>query len=121
MDKDFCGLCFTNLVDFDMLYGHRNDIDGYAQAISEFDSCIPKILEKLKDEDIYIITADHGCDPGDISTDHTREYVPVIVLGKSIEPDNIGTVDYLSSIAKSISAAFKLDYNFEGENLLKWI
>ena len=119
MDKDFEGLCFTNLVDFDMLYGHRNDADGYASALSEFDMCIPEILKRLKDDDIYIITADHGCDPGDVSTDHTREYVPIIVLGKGIKPANIGTVDYFSSIAKTISDIFKLDYQCNGEGVIK--
>ncbi|NLL72723.1 MAG: phosphopentomutase, partial [Clostridiales bacterium] len=76
MDKDFNGLCFVNLVDFDMLYGHRNDIDGYAKALTYFDSQLPRILDGLKDEDILIITADHGCDPSTASTDHSREYVP---------------------------------------------
>ena len=117
MDCDFNGLCFTNLVDFDMLYGHRNDVDGYASALSEFDLCIPRILEKLREDDIYIVTADHGCDPGDISTDHTREYVPVIVLGKDISGQNIGTIDCFASIAKTISDVFKLGYECEGSSL----
>lgn len=121
MDEDFNGLCFTNLVDFDMLYGHRNDVDGYASALSEFDRCIPKILEKLRDEDLYIITADHGCDPGDISTDHTREYVPIIILGKSVSAQNIGTVNCFASIAKTISELFRLDYMCQGESLVKYI
>ena len=118
MEKDFEGLCFTNLVDFDMLYGHRNDVDGYASALSEFDMCIPEIIKRLRDDDIYVITADHGCDPGDVSTDHTREYVPIIVLGKSIKPKNIGTVDCFSSIAKSISDIFNLDYKCEGKGVI---
>ena len=117
MDKDFNGLCFTNLVDFDMLYGHRNDVDGYASALSEFDLHIPKVLSKLREDDIFIITADHGCDPGDISTDHTREYVPVIVLGKNLKSKNIGTIDYFSSIAKTISDLFNLGYECEGVSL----
>ena len=119
MDKDFQGLCFTNLVDFDMLYGHRNDVDGYASALSEFDMCIPEIIKRLRDDDIYIITADHGCDPGDVSTDHTREYVPVIVLGKNVKSKNIGTVDYFSSIAKTVSNIFNLDYECDGEGVIK--
>ncbi len=117
MDSEFDGLCFTNLVDFDMLYGHRNDIDGYASALSEFDECIPMIFEKLRDGDLYIITADHGCDPGDTSTDHTREYVPIIILSKNARGQNIGTIDSFSSIAKTISELFELDFECEGTSL----
>lgn len=117
MDSDFNGLCFTNLVDFDMLYGHRNDVDGYASALSEFDLCIPEIMKRLKDDDIYIITADHGCDPGDVSTDHTREYVPIIVLGKNLCSKNIGTIEYFSTIAKTIGDLFKVGYECEGTSL----
>ncbi|MCR4892596.1 MAG: phosphopentomutase [Lachnospiraceae bacterium] len=90
MDRDFQGLCFTNLVDYDMLYGHRRDIDGYAKALAYFDGFLPEMLGKLKDGDILIITADHGCDPGfNKSTDHTREYVPLLLYGPQIEPHNI--------------------------------
>lgn len=121
MDSDFEGLCFTNLVDFDMLYGHRNDIHGYASALSEFDNCIPEILKKLRDDDIYIITADHGCDPGDISTDHTREYVPIIVLGKNLSSKNVGTIECFSSVARTVSDLFNLDYECDGTSLAKWI
>lgn len=111
MEKDFSGLCFTNLVDFDMVYGHRNDTNGYANAISEFDSYLPKIINGLKDDDILIITADHGCDPGDISTDHTREYVPLFILGNDIKPKNLGTQPTYAFVAKTISDYFNLDYN----------
>ena len=117
MDSDFNGLCFTNLVDFDMLYGHRNDVDGYASALSEFDLCIPEIMKRLKDDDIYIITADHGCDPGDVSTDHTREYVPIIILGKNLCSKNIGTIEYFSTVAKTIGDLFKVGYECEGTSL----
>lgn len=79
-DKDFCGLCFVNLVDFDMVYGHRNDIDGYTNAINEFDVRLGELLQKLRDDDMLIITADHGCDPSTPSTDHSREYVPLLIL-----------------------------------------
>ena len=121
MDRDFCGLCFTNLVDFDMLYGHRNDRDGYALALSEFDKCLGTVLNKLKDDDIFIITADHGCDPGDVSTDHTREYVPLIILKKGLDGQNFGTVDCFSSIAKTISDIFELGYECEGTSFVKLI
>jgi phosphopentomutase len=81
--KDFHGLCFVNLVDFDMLFGHRRDIDGYAKALSEFDAWLPEFMAQLGDEDLVMITADHGCDPGYLATtDHTREYVPLLVMGK---------------------------------------
>lgn len=121
MERDFNGLCFTNLVDFDMLYGHRNDVNGYAAALSEFDLCIPEIMKRLNDDDIYIITADHGCDPGDVSTDHTREYVPIIIFGKNIESKNIGTIDYFSTIAKTIGDLMGLDYECEGTSLANLI
>ncbi len=79
-DKDFRGLCFVNLVDFDMVYGHRNDSDGYTNAINEFDARLGELLLKLRDDDMLIITADHGCDPSTPSTDHSREYVPLLIL-----------------------------------------
>ena len=84
MKDDFSGLLFTNLVDFDMLYGHRNDIEGYARAIQKFDDRLPEIMDAMNEEDILIITADHGCDPTTASTDHSREYVPLLVYGKHI-------------------------------------
>ncbi|MBQ8343774.1 MAG: phosphopentomutase [Clostridia bacterium] len=114
MKKDFCGLCFINLVDFDMLYGHRNDIDGYASALTYFDSKLPHILSQLCDDDMLIITADHGCDPSDISTDHTREYVPLLVYGKGILPKNLGTLPTFSDISATISHIFGLDYKTNG-------
>jgi phosphopentomutase len=84
-DKDFCGLCFVNLVDFDMVYGHRNDIDGYAQALTDFDARLGELMDKLTEDDLLIITADHGCDPSTPSTDHSREYVPVLIYRKGDE------------------------------------
>ena len=79
MDEEFNGLCFVNLVDFDMIYGHRNDIDGYAKAATEFDKQLGLFMEKMRDDDILIITADHGCDPGTPSTDHSREYTQCLL------------------------------------------
>ena len=84
--RDFNGLCFINLVDFDMVFGHRNDIDGYANALSEFDKELEKLLPLIKDDDLLIITADHGCDPKTPSTDHSREYTPMLVYGNGIKP-----------------------------------
>ena len=86
-DEDFNGLCFLNLVDFDMLYGHRRNVDGYAQALTEFDEFLGSFLPKLNEDDILIITADHGCDPGcSTHTDHTREYVPLLIYGSNVKP-----------------------------------
>ena len=90
--RDFKGLCFTNLVDFDSQYGHRNDVKGYAKAISEFDEWLKDFLPQLNDDDVLILTADHGCDPATPSTDHSREYVPLLVYGKNItQSQNYGT------------------------------
>ncbi|WP_434311310.1 phosphopentomutase [Hominifimenecus sp. rT4P-3] len=106
MDRDFEGLCFTNLVDFDMLYGHRNDVDGYAAALTYFDQKLPEMLAKLRDEDLLIITADHGCDPSTPSTDHSREYIPVVVAGASVKAGvNLGTRSTFADIGATV-----LDY-----------
>ena len=102
--KDFSGLCFINLVDFDMLYGHRQDTEGYAKALEDFDAFLPTLLSRLGEEDALIITADHGCDPGDNSTDHTRECVPLLIYGKQIEPKNLGTVEGFSAVACTAAA-----------------
>ena len=110
MKKSFKGLCFTNLVDFDMLYGHRQDKDGYAKAISEFDLAIPKLLSSLKSDDLLIITADHGCDPSDDSTDHTREYVPLLVWGEGVKPVSLGTVLGFSAVGRLVCDALGVDY-----------
>lgn len=91
MDRNFAGLCFVNLVDTDMLYGHRNDVDGYAAALTEIDGYLPLLLEKLREEDLLLLTADHGCDPGTPSTDHSREYIPLLAVGRGIKPVNLGT------------------------------
>ena len=106
LDTDFNGLCFINLVDFDMLYGHRQDINGYAKALTEFDRYLPEITTKMRDDDILVITADHGCDPGDDSTDHTREYTPLIVYGKSVKPINLGTRKTFADIAATVADSF---------------
>ena len=110
MKRDFSGLCFTNLVDFDMLYGHRQDVDGYAKALSEFDREIPEILSLLREDDLLIITADHGCDPSDNSTDHTREYIPLLVYGKGTEPKNLGTLNGFTSVGAIVSAHLCVGY-----------
>lgn len=101
--EDTNGLIFTNLVDFDMLYGHRNNIEGYARALEEFDSFLPEIIENLKQDDILIITADHGCDPSTPSTDHSREYVPIVAYGKNLKQNvNLGIRETYADIAATI-------------------
>ncbi len=102
--KNFNGLCFINLVDFDMVYGHRNDVDGYARALAAFDGWLPEFIQNMKSDDVLIITADHGCDPGDESTDHTREYVPFVMLGESIKPENLGTINGFDFVAEKLKA-----------------
>lgn len=119
MDRDFEGLCFVNLVDTDMLYGHRRDIDGYAQAISYFDKFIPEMISKLGDEDVLMITADHGCDPGyTASTDHTREYIPFLMYGKKIPPKNLGTRNSFTDIAATVLDMFDIEPQFPGESMI---
>ncbi len=113
--KDFHGLCFVNLVDFDMQFGHRRDIGGYANALTEFDNWLPGLLEKLGDEDMVMITADHGCDPAyTATTDHTREYVPLLVLGKGVKPVNLGTRKSFADIAATVTDLLGVAYETPG-------
>ena len=108
--EDFTGLCFVNLVDFDMHYGHRNDIDGYAKAATVFDKQLHDFVAAMKDEDILMITADHGCDPGFRGTDHSREYVPFMAYGKDIKENvNLGTRDSFADIAATIQDIFGVE------------
>lgn len=118
LDEGFEGLCFINLVDFDMSYGHRQDIDGYARAFAEFDSWLPSFTQKMMDGDILIITADHGCDPGDSHTDHTREYTPLLMYGKSIEPRDLGTRSTFADIAATVADYLGVDFECEGKSML---
>ncbi len=115
---DFDGLCYTNLVDCDMLYGHRRDIDGYAKAISEFDECLPRLAGDLRDDDFLIITADHGCDPGFKGTDHTREYVPLLIYSKSIKGKNLGTIDGFGAVADTVLSMFDIKSTLDGKHIL---
>ena len=115
---DFDGLCYTNLVDCDMLYGHRRDIDGYAKAISEFDDCLPRLAGDLRDDDFLIITADHGCDPGVKGTDHTREYVPLLIYSKSIKGKNLGTIDGFGAVADTVLSMFDIKSTLDGKHIL---
>ena len=118
MDEDFSGFCFINLVDTDMVYGHRNDVDGYATALSEIDRAIPKFMKKLKSDDIFIITADHGCDPGTESTDHSREYIPMLCFGDKIKPVNLGTRLGFADIGATVLEALNVNEKINGSSFL---
>jgi len=109
-DRDFNGLCFVNLVDFDAVYGHRNDVEGYAAALSLVDSQLPALMEKLGERDVLMITADHGCDPSTASTDHSREYVPILVWGKGLKQGvDLGVGETFADIGATIARCFGLD------------
>ncbi len=113
--QDFHGLCFVNLVDFDMLYGHRRDAVGYAKALNEFDAWLGDFLPTLDKEDLVIITADHGCDPAyTATTDHTREYVPLLVLGKAVKPGPLGTLCSFADIAATVADLLDVDLDTTG-------
>lgn len=119
LDKDFEGLCFVNLVDMDMLFGHRQDIDGYANSFAEFDAMLPEFIDQMNEDDVLFITADHGCDPGDSHTDHSREYVPLLVYGKHIKPVNLGTRDGFCDIAATAAEYLGIDYRGDGTSFLE--
>ena len=120
--QDFEGLCFVNLVDFDMVFGHRRDIDGYAKALSEFDAWLGNFVAKLGDEDLVMITADHGCDPAyTATTDHTREYVPLLILGKGVKQVNLGTRNSFADIAATVTELLGVEYETPGESFVKEI
>ncbi|MDK2805489.1 MAG: phosphopentomutase [Thermoanaerobacterium sp.] len=119
LDKVKNGLIFTNLVDFDMLYGHRNNPEGYADALRYFDDHLPEIMSKLKDDDLLIITADHGNDPTTASTDHSREYVPLIVYSPKFKHGaNLGVRQTFSDIAATIAEIFKVEGTGHGTSFL---
>lgn len=118
MDKEFDGLCFVNLVDYDMLYGHRNDVDGYATALTYFDRRLPELLAGLGDEDILMLTADHGCDPGyTVSTDHSREHTPFLMYGRAVSPANLGTRDTFADIGATVLDYFGIKPEFDGTSM----
>ncbi|HJO48385.1 MAG: phosphopentomutase [Candidatus Scalindua sp.] len=104
--RDFKGIIFTNLIDFDMRYGHRNNPEGYAEALESFDKSLPEIVDALKAGDVIIITADHGCDPTTLSTDHSREYVPLLVFGKKLnKPRSLGIRNSFADVGATVSEA----------------
>ncbi|MBE6672109.1 MAG: phosphopentomutase [Ruminococcaceae bacterium] len=120
--SDFEGLCFVNLVDFDMVYGHRNDVSGYAKALNEFDTALGELMPQLRKDDLLVITADHGCDPSTPSTDHSREYTPLLVYGNSVKSGvNLGTRETFADIAATLSEYLGLQERFAGQSFLKEI
>jgi len=118
LQQDFGGLCFCNLVDFDMLYGHRRDVGGFARALSEFDAWIPTFIKNMRAQDILILTSDHGCDPAFPGNDHTREYAPLVVVGQSESPQNLGTRSTFADVAATIAEYFDLDFDTPGSSFL---
>jgi phosphopentomutase len=115
MKENKKGLIFTNLVDFDMLYGHRNDVQGYANALIDFDKRLPEIMSNMNENDVMIITADHGCDPTTPSTDHSREYIPVLVYGNQIVKNkNLGTRNSFADIGKTILQLLSVENDIHG-------
>ena len=120
--RDFNGLCFVNLVDFDMLYGHRNDVDGYAKALTYFDQKLPEIMAGLRDDDLLMVTADHGCDPITPSTDHSREYIPWVIYGKQVRAGaNLGTHPTFADIGATVLDYFGIAPKITGTSQLKEI
>ena len=120
--QDFTGLCFVNLVDFDMVYGHRRNAEGYTQALNEFDAWLGQFLPTLGEEDLVMITADHGCDPGyTATTDHTREYVPLLILGKGVKPVNLGTRETFADIAATVTDLLGVAFDTPGRSFAKEI
>jgi phosphopentomutase len=117
--EDFHGLCFVNLVDFDMLYGHRNDVDGYAAALTEFDLALGGLLPLLRGDDLLLITADHGCDPSTPSTDHSREYVPLLAYGAQLRAgQNLGTRSSFADVAATVQEILGLPVKTAGSSML---
>ena len=120
--EDFTGLCFVNLVDFDMLYGHRNDAQGYAEALNRFDRWLPELLARLGPQDLVMITADHGCDPSTASTDHSREYTPLLIAGAPVRAGiNLGTRPTFADIGATVADYFGSSYRGDGCSLWKQI
>ncbi|MBR4168644.1 MAG: phosphopentomutase, partial [Lachnospiraceae bacterium] len=116
MDRDFGGLMFVNLVDYDMLYGHRRDIDGYAKAVAYFDGRLHEITDKMRPDDILMITADHGCDPAyTATTDHTREYIPLVMYGQNVAAGNRGTRNTFADISATVLSYLGVENTLAGE------
>ena len=117
LDRDFCGFAFVNLVDFDMVYGHRRDIDGYAAATAAFDAWLGGFRAKMRPDDLLLITGDHGCDPGYTGTDHTREYTPLLAAGGAVRPGNLGTRTSFADIGATVADIFGVPNPNAGESM----
>ena len=115
-NKDFDGLCWLNFCDFDSKYGHRNDPEGYAKAMTVVDNALDKFIKNMRNDDILIITADHGCDPKTPSTDHSREYVPCIIYQKDIKPENLGTKKGFNHVGATVLNALKIETKIKSLN-----
>lgn len=121
LDADFHGLAFINLVDFDMLYGHRRDTDGYAAALTEFDRWLGEFIPAMRSEDLLMITGDHGCDPGFRGTDHTREYTPLLAVGCNVHPADLGTRRSFADIGATAAEFLGIEYSLPGKSFLPQI
>ncbi len=119
--RDWNGLCFTNLVDFDMQYGHRRDPEGYTNALNVFDKWLGEFIKEMKSDDIVILTADHGCDPRHSGTDHTREHIPVLIYGEGIKPVNLGTKSGFADIGATVLELLNVSGKVDGESFAKSI
>lgn len=117
LDRDFRGFAFVNLVDFDMVYGHRRDIDGYAAATAAFDAWLGDFRAKMRPDDLLLITGDHGCDPGFTGTDHTREYTPLLAAGDAVRPGNLGTRTTFADIGATVADIFGVPNPNAGESM----
>ena len=117
LDRDFCGFAFINLVDFDMVYGHRRDIDGYAAATAAFDAWLGGFCRKMRPDDLLLITGDHGCDPGFTGTDHTREYTPLLAAGDAVRPGSLGTRTTFADIGATVADIFGVPNPNAGESM----
>ena len=119
LKENFSGLAFINLVDFDMMFGHRRDIAGYANAVTQFDAWLGGFMQEMAADDLLMITADHGCDPGAPGTDHTREYIPLVMYGKHVKAGtNLGTYPTFSMIGATIADIFHAELKTKGESFL---
>lgn len=118
LKQDFSGIIFTNLVDYDMLYGHRNNVQGFADALQEFDDRLPEIMEAMNEDDFLVITADHGCDPTTASTDHSREYIFMLGYGKNIVSGDIGIRSTYSDIGKTMAKYLNIENDLKGQSFL---
>nr|MCR4707854.1 phosphopentomutase [Clostridiales bacterium] len=120
LEEDFDGLLFVNLVDFDSVYGHRRDVEGYARALMEFDQALPSIVERMGPEDLLMLTADHGCDPTFKGTDHTREYIPIVAWGKNLKAGvDLGIRDTYADISATVLEYFGIENSLHGKSFLK--